>query len=137
VHDGAIVPYRLLADAVVVLHLGFVLFVAAGGLLALRWRWVPWLHLPALAWGGWIEFSGSVCPLTPLENAWRSAGGEAGYGGSFIDHYLLPVLYPEGLTRDTQWALGAALLLFNAAVYALLWRRFHLRRAAGRPGREC
>ena len=127
-HDGAIVAYRVLADAVVLLHLAFVLFVVAGGLLAFRWRRAPWLHLPALAWGGWIEFSGSICPLTPLETALRRAGGGAGYGGSFIDHYLLPVLYPAGLTRETQWVLGAALLLFNAAAYGLLWWRLRLRR---------
>jgi len=115
---------RLLADGVLLLHLVFVLFVAAGGLLALRWRWIPWLHGPALAWGAWIAFSGSICPLTPLENALRRAGGEAGYPGGFVEHYLLPVLYPAGLTRDAQWALGTGLLLFNAAVYALLaWRR--------------
>ena len=114
---------RLLADGVLLLHLVFVLFVVAGGLLAFRWRWMPWLHLPALAWGGWIEFSGAICPLTPLENALRRAGGEAGYAGGFVEHYLLPVLYPAALTREIQWMLGMGLLLFNAAVYAVLWRR--------------
>ena len=114
---------RLLADAVLLLHLLFVAFVVAGGLLAWRWRWMPWLHLPALAWAAWIEFSGSICPLTPLENALRRAGGEAGYPGGFIEHYLLPLLYPAALTRELQWTLGAGLLLFNAAVYLLWWWR--------------
>lgn len=116
-------PYRLLADAVLVLHLVFVAFALAGGLLALRWRWMPWVHLPALAWGAVVELTGWICPLTPLENALRTAGGEAGYSGSFIEHYLLPLLYPAALTRDTQWLLGGGLLAFNAIVYLLVWRR--------------
>lgn len=116
--------WRTLADAVLVLHLAFVLFALLGGLLVLRWRWLAWLHLPALAWGLWIELSGGVCPLTPLENGLRQRGGEAGYGGGFIEHYLLPVLYPPGLTRETQWWLAAVLAAVNIAVYGrLLWRR--------------
>jgi len=113
------VPYRLLAGAVVVLHLGFVLFVAAGGLLVWRWRRWAWAHLPALAWGVWIELSGGICPLTPLENELRRLGGEAAYSGDFVGHYLLPVLYPEGLDRGIQAALAAGVLALNAAVY---WR---------------
>jgi hypothetical protein len=114
---------RLLADAVVLLHLLFVVFAVAGGLLALRWRWIVLLHLPALAWAALVEFNGWICPLTPLENALRAAGGAAAYEGGFIDHYLLPLLYPAGLTRELQAALGTGLLLFNLAVYgALLWR---------------
>jgi hypothetical protein len=115
--------YRLFADAVLLLHLLFVLFVVAGGLLALRWRWMPWLHLPALAWGATVEFTGWICPLTPLENALRAAGGEAGFAGGFIDHYLLPLLYPAALTPQVQWLLGSALLIFNLAVYGVVWRR--------------
>jgi hypothetical protein len=119
--------YRTLADAVVLFHLLFVVFAVAGGLLALRWRWLPLVHLPALGWAAWVEFSGRICPLTPLENALRTAGGAAGYEGGFVEHYLLPVLYPAALTRELQWTLGIGLLAFNAAVYAaLLWR--HLRR---------
>lgn len=115
--------HRLMADAVVLFHLLFVAFAVAGGLLAFRWRWMPLVHLPALAWAAWVEFSGRICPLTPLENALRNAGGEAGYPGGFVEHYLLPVLYPAALTRELQWTLGAGLVLFNAAVYALLWWR--------------
>lgn len=115
--------YRLLADAVVVFHLAFVAFAVLGGLLALRWRWIPLLHLPALGWAAFVEFTGRICPLTPLENALRVAGGAAGYAGGFIEHYLLPVLYPAALTRELQWTLGAGLVAFNAAVYLLLWRR--------------
>jgi hypothetical protein len=114
--------HRVLADAVLVVHLLFVVFAVTGGLLAFRWRWMPLLHLPALAWGAWVEFSGSICPLTPLENALRRAGGEAGYPGGFIEHYLLPLLYPAELTRELQFAFGAGLLVFNLVVYALLVR---------------
>lgn len=116
--------YRLLADLVVLLHLAFVVFAVAGGLLVLRWRWVAWLHLPALAWAAFVEFSGRICPLTPLENTLRAAGGEAGYAGDFVEHYLLPVLYPVGLTQDVQLLLGAGLVVLNACVYGFLaWRR--------------
>jgi hypothetical protein len=116
--------WRVLADTVLVVHLLFVAFVVAGGLLALRWRGAVWLHLPALAWGAAIEFFGWVCPLTPLENLLRRWGGQAGYAGGFIDNYLLPLLYPAALTRELQWTLGAALLLFNAVVYLMVWRRW-------------
>jgi NhaA family Na+:H+ antiporter len=116
------VPFRLLADAVVLLHLAFVAFVVAGGFLALRWRRLVWLHVPAALWGVAIELGGWVCPLTPLEQALREAGGGAGYPGGFIEHYLLPVLYPPGLTRAVQLALGLAVLAVNAPAYALLWR---------------
>jgi hypothetical protein len=115
--------YRVLAGAVVVLHLGFVLFVAAGGLLAWRWRRIAWAHLPAVAWGVWIEISGGICPLTPLENELRRLGGEAAYSGDFVGHYLLPVLYPEGLDRGVQAALAAGVLALNAWVYWRVLRR--------------
>jgi hypothetical protein len=109
---------RMLADAVVVFHLLFVAFAVAGGLLVLRWRWVALLHLPALAWAVFVEFTGRICPLTPLENALRAAGGGASYEGGFVEHYLLPVLYPADLTRELQWTLAVTLLAFNLAVYA-------------------
>ena len=115
--------YKFFADAVAVFHLLFVVFAVAGGVLALRWRWVPWLHLPALAWGATLEFTGWICPLTPLENWLRIAGGAAGYGGGFVDHYLLPLLYPANLDRELQVVLGSGLLAINAAAYFFIWRR--------------
>lgn len=115
--------YRALADFVVVIHVAFVAFVVFGGLLVLRHPRLAWLHLPAAAWGVMIEFAGWVCPLTPLENAFRMRGGEAGYSGGFIEHYLLPVLYPVGLTRGIQLVLGGIVLALNLAVYGLLLAR--------------
>jgi hypothetical protein len=111
---------RLAADAVVLFHLGFILFVVLGGLLALRWRKVVWVHVPAAVWGAFIEFSGWICPLTPLENWLRAAGGSPGFSGEFIDHYVLPVVYPAGLTRGLQVVLGAAVVAVNAGVYGVL-----------------
>jgi Protein of Unknown function (DUF2784) len=125
------ISIRLAADAVALLHLAFVLFVAVGGLLVLRWPRLAWLHLPAAAWGAWVECAGWICPLTPLENQLRQAVGESGYAGGFIDHYLWPLLYPTGLTREVQWALGAGVLALNGAVYGLL-----LVRRARSPGRR-
>ncbi len=119
--------WRLAADALLIAHAAFVAFAVAGGWLALGWRRVrralEALHLPALAWGLWIELSGGICPLTPLENAWRARAGQAGYEGGFIEHYLLALLYPDGLTQPLQWALAAGLLAINAAAYGLLWRQ--------------
>lgn len=115
--------YRALADLVVVLHLGFVLFVVLGGLLALRWPRAAWFHLPAAIWGAGIEFVQGVCPLTPLENRLRRLGGEAGYAGGFVEHYLLPVLYPAGLSQNVQWGLGIFVVLLNVAIYTVVWRR--------------
>lgn len=115
--------YPWLADATVALHFAFIVFVAAGGLLVLRdARWA-WLHLPSVAWVVWLEFTGAICPLTPLENALRMRAGEAGYGGGFIDHYLMPVIYPAGLTPEVQMVLGTSVLALNAIVYVRLWRR--------------
>jgi hypothetical protein len=115
--------YRILADGVVAFHLGFVLFVVLGGLPALRWPRVAWVHLPAAAWGAFVEFSSTVCPLTPLENHLRRLGGEAGYSGGFIAHYMLPVLYPAGLGQGTRIVLGVFVVLLNVTVYTILWRR--------------
>lgn len=115
--------YRLLADLTVLLHFGFILFALFGGYLALKWRHLLWLHLPALVWGVLVEAAGWYCPLTPLEQALRKAAGEAGYVGGFIEHYLLPVLYPDGLTREVQYLLAAILLGVNLGAYVVLFRR--------------
>ncbi|XKD48605.1 hypothetical protein PA7077_02913 [Pseudomonas aeruginosa] len=103
------------------LHLGFILFVLFGGLLPLRWPRLAWLHLPAVAWGCAVEFLGLPCPLTPLENRLRRAAGDAGYSGGFVEHYLLPLIYPAGLTPAVQWILGAIVLLVNLIAYLYLW----------------
>ncbi len=116
-------PARIAADLVVVLHAAFVLFVVFGGLLALRWPAAAWLHLPAAAWGALIEFTGWICPLTPLENALRRRAGDEAYAGDFVARYLLAALYPDGLSRDVQLALGAAVVILNAAIYAFVLRR--------------
>jgi hypothetical protein len=113
----------LLADAIVALHLGFVLFVVFGGLLVIRRTWVAWLHLPAAAWGAWIELSGWICPLTPLENTLRARAGGVTYTTTFVDRYLVSILYPASLTRQMQWALGAAVIVINAFLYAVAFRR--------------
>jgi hypothetical protein len=115
--------FRLLADATVVLHLAFVLFVVLGGLLVARRPRFAWVHLPAAAWGAWVEFAGWVCPLTPLEHWLREQGGHAAYASSFIEHYLLPFLYPASLSRELQWVLGGLVLLVNVAVYSVVIRR--------------
>lgn len=113
----------LLADILVVLHLGFVAFVVGGGFLV-AWRaWIAALHLPAAAWGAYIEFSGGVCPLTPLENRLRQLGGGEVYQGDFVARYLLPVLYPAELTVSLQQGLGAAVIAVNLIAYAWVWRR--------------
>jgi len=114
--------YGLGADLVVVVHTGFVLFVLLGGVLVFRWPRLVWVHWPSVLWAVWIEWQGTICPLTPLEN-WllRQAGG-AGYSGDFIQHHLLPVLYPVGLTREIQVILGAVTLGVNVGVYVCLWR---------------
>ena len=119
---------RILADLVVGLHFVFVVFVVAGGLLVLRWPKVAFVHLPAAMWGAAIEFAGWVCPLTPLENSLRRQAGESGYSTGFLEHYLLPVLYPSALTRDTQLLLGAAVIGINLAIYVYVLRRRHKRR---------
>ena len=110
-------------DAVVILHIVFVLFVVFGGLLVLRRGSIAWAHIPAAVWGVFIEYSGWICPLTPLENSLRERGGEGAYSGDFIAHYALPLLYPENLTRVTQFVLGSAALALNVLVYWRILRR--------------
>lgn len=121
--QGGALIYRGLADVVLLLHLGFVLFVVLGGLLVLRWPRVAWLHIPAAIWGVLIEYTGWICPLTPLENSLRTRGGQTAFSGSFIEHYIQPVLYPAGLTRATQVALGSLLLILNLAAYGVALSR--------------
>jgi len=117
------VIYPVLADAIVLAHVAFVLFVVLGGILVLRWRRVAWAHAPAAMWGVLIELAGWECPLTPLENWLRARGGASGYAGGFAEHYLVPVLYPEGLTRELQLALGALALVVNLVIYWPMIRR--------------
>ncbi len=109
---------RIAADAVMLLHLVFVLFVVFGALLVMRFQWLAFLHLPAVAWGIFIEISGGVCPLTYVENHLRQSAGSAGLETGFIEHYIYPLLYPPGLTRTVQWILAAIVLCLNAALYA-------------------
>ena len=114
--------YGLLADAVLVLHLAFILFVLCGALLVWRWPRVAWLHLPAVAWGVLLEWFGWLCPLTPLEVTLRRLAGKEGYTGGFIEHYLVPLIYPPGLTPAIQTAIGVGVLILNVALYGrLLW----------------
>jgi hypothetical protein len=120
--------FRLLADATVVLHLAFVVFVVLGGLLVLRWPRIAWLHVPTAVWGASVEFAGWMCPLTPLENWLRAQGGEAVYTTSFVERYFMPLLYPSALSRELQWALGAFVVIVNAAVYLTTVRRRRRRR---------
>lgn len=121
--------YGIAADAVLVIHLLFVLFVVAGAFLVLRKRWVAWLHVPAAAWGIFVELTGRICPLTTLENAWLRQAGLDGYSDSFVQHYLLPIIYPPGLTRNSQFWIAALVALVNAAVYGwVLYQAWQRRR---------
>lgn len=116
--------YRLAADATLFAHLAFIAFVVAGAALAWRWRWLALLHLPAALWGAYAELAAAACPLTALENRLRLAAGQAGYPGGFIEHYLVALIYPAGLTPALQWALGVGVLALNAVLYGLLLRRW-------------
>jgi hypothetical protein len=125
-------PYHVLADAVVILHFAFLAFVVVGGVFALRWPRVARVHVPAAVWGVLIEFFGWICPLTPLEIALRQRAGEAPYSGGFVAHYIMSVMYPDGLTRGTQAVLGVLVLALNVGVYAAVIARLrHGRRAPG------
>jgi hypothetical protein len=116
--------YLIAADAVLVFHFTFIVFCTFGAVLALRWRWVLWLQIPAALWGFYVELSGRICPLTSIENAFRHRAGQSGYQGDFLQHYLLATIYPDGLTRSMQYVLGAVVVAVNVSVYAwLLWRR--------------
>lgn len=115
--------YRVLADVVLLFHLAFILFVVLGSLLVWRLPRLAWLHLPAVMWAGLIEISGHVCPLTPLENHLRQLSGEAGYHGGFVEHYLLPIIYPQALSREMQIGLGIAVIAINIVAYTVLHQR--------------
>ena len=116
--------YRIAADLVLALHLGFIAFVVLGGLLILRYRWVAYVHVPAAVWGAFIEITGRICPLTIWENSFRQSAGESGYSESFVEHYLLPVIYPAGLTRSIQFWIAACVIVVNVVIYVwLLYRR--------------
>lgn len=123
--------YLLLADLVLILHGAFVLFAALGGGLLMHRPWWGWIHGPAFLWAGFIELTGGICPLTPLENRLRFLGGKEPYPGDFLERYLTAWLYPESLTRETQVILGILVLVLNAGLYLYLWRRSRGRREKG------
>jgi hypothetical protein len=122
--------FRILADGVVVLHALFVAFVVLGGFLALRWRAIAWLHVPAALWGALIEYAGWICPLTPLENLLRARAGSGGYSGGFVEHYVLRALYPGDLTPAVRWTLGSLVLGVNGVAYVLLLRQSRRRKTS-------
>lgn len=132
--SSAAAPFGVMADLLLLVHGAFVLFVVFGGLLVLRWPGLAWLHLPAALWGVVIEFAGFVCPLTPLEHAWRRAAGGEAYEGGFIEHYITAALYPAGLTRTVQIGLGLIVLAMNGWLYWMVWRRRGLVRRPLEPG---
>jgi len=117
------VVYAVAADARVVVHLAFIAYVLLGGLLTLRWPKSVWLHGAAVLWAVLVEWTGWICPLTPWEQTLRLRAGGEGYSGGFIEHYLLPILYPAGLTRGVQFVLGSAVLVINAAIYGAVYHR--------------
>ena len=126
--------YLLLADVLVVLHSAFIVFVVAGALTVYRWPKMAWAHIPCALWGAWIEVTGGICPLTPIEVRFRRTGGAEGYTGSFIEHYLVPIIYPSGLTRADQSLLGGLVVVVNLSAYGfLLWRRLRARPPDSRP----
>ncbi|MEN6374620.1 MAG: DUF2784 domain-containing protein [Smithella sp.] len=118
--------YRFLADAIVVVHFLFILFVVTGGMLVLRRPRLAILHLPAVVWGAVVELCGWGCPLTPLENYFRRLGGSAGYRGDFVEHYLIPLIYPANLTAETQYILGGLVIVVNLFFYLIIWRKIRI-----------
>lgn len=124
------VHYWILANLTLILHSIFICFVVLGGLLVFRWRWIFFLHLPAVVWGTLIEYQEWLCPLTPLEQHFRQMAGQAGYAGGFIEHYLLPLLYPSDLNRDVQIVLGSFVVAINILIYGWLTRRLLSARSA-------
>jgi hypothetical protein len=129
-------PYGIFADIVVLIHLGFVTFVVLGAILIYWRRWAMWLHLPAVGWAIWIEFSGGICPLTPLENRLRLKAGQAGYTGDFLSAYLMPILYPADLTRTVQYLLALLVIVINIALYGFIIRKHSLNKRPVREGKR-
>jgi hypothetical protein len=125
--------YAVGAGLVVLVHFSFVLFVATGALLSLKWLRAMWVHLPAVVWAAYIEFSGGICPLTPLENDFRAKAGLDYYSGDFVARYLFPVLYPEGLTRQAQMVIGLVVLAANLGLYTFVYTRRRRLRVGGKP----
>jgi hypothetical protein len=122
-HTATNMIFRLAADAVLSIHLAFILFALLGAAIAVRWRWIPVVHLPVAAWGIFVELTGRICPLTYLENYLRIKGGLSGYTESFVEHYLLAIIYSAGLTREIQFALAAVVIVVNIAIYGWLFAR--------------
>lgn len=118
---------RLAADAILLLHAAFILFVLYGAALSIWWHWIPFVHLPAVAWGIFVELTGRVCPLTPLENSLRVRAGQSGYSDSFIEHYILDIIYPAGLTDGVQLALAGVVVVVNIVIYSWLLHRWRHR----------
>ena len=122
--------YRIAADFVLVTHFAFIVLVVAGGLVVFRYEWFAWIHIPAASWGAFVELTGRICPLTTLENVLRIRAGQEGYVDSFIDHYIVPVIYPAGLTRHVQLMLAGLVVVANVAIYAtILLRKRKMRKS--------
>jgi len=115
--------YNILADVIVAVHFLFIAFVVFGGLLVIRWPRIAFVHIPAIIWGTVVEFSGWICPLTPLENHFRNLAGNSSYSGDFIVRYLIPVIYPQNLTVDIQYILGAMVIIINIIFYTIAVRK--------------
>ncbi len=123
--------HSTVADLLVLIHLAFIIFVIFGGILIFKWRWIIYLHIPAVIWAALIEFKGWICPLTPWENQLRQAGGEAGYTGGFIEHYIIPIIYPDKLTLETQIIFGIFVIVINVIIYSWVFYRFFKMTKAG------
>ena len=117
--------FRLAADAVLLIHVAFIVFALLGAAIAVRWRWIIVVHLPAAAWGFFVELTGRICPLTYLENYLRTKAGLSGYTGSFVEHYMLAVIYPVGLTREIQFMLATVVVVVNIAIYSWIFYYWH------------
>lgn len=119
---------RLVADIILISHLAFILFVIFGGLLVFYRRWLAWVHIPLALWGAMVNLAGWVCPLTPLENKYRSAAGQAGYARGFVEHYIAPLVYPEGLTHELGMVVGISVLVWNILLYGFICYRLSIRK---------